>query len=102
MAGIVSWLPVFSSTSSVMSSSVVAGSQPVVSSVRIAASCVGRYSGEGLLPVWERLVQKIIWLEFMEMRDLTSDTWMTEEDTKTTLSLPHRRGAPVMDSLQWL
>jgi hypothetical protein len=64
----------------------------------------GAYLGEGLLPVPDKLVQKIVKLEFVEMRDLMPETWLLEEEEskKTTLSLPHRRSAPVTDILQWL
>ena len=87
-----------------MSPSIGAGSQPTVSPVGTAATCIGSYVGEGLLPVPEKLAQKIIYLEFVEMRDLMPETWMMEEEDtkKTTLSLPRRRSAPVTDILQWL
>ena len=52
----------------------------------------------------EKLVQKIIKLEFVEMRDLMPETWLLdeEESKKATLSLPRHWSAPVTDILQWL
>ena len=70
----------------------------------VPSACASSYFGEGLLPVPEKLAQKIIHLEFVEMRNLMPETWMMEEeDTKKTIhSLPRRRAAPMTDILQWL
>ena len=69
----ISWLPVFLSRDvvplpSVSGTSVTtpASSAPGPSSVGMP---VGAYLGEGLLPVPDKLVQKIVKLEFIEMRD---------------------------------
>jgi hypothetical protein len=59
------------------------------------------YLGEGLLPVLDKLVQKILKLEFIEMRDLVPDSWMREEAaaSKPILTMPRRKSAPVTDIL---
>ena len=62
----------------------------------------GAYLGEGLLPVPEKLVQKIIWLEFVVMWELMSETWLQEETSKHTITWLKRRPVPVTDILQWL
>ena len=64
----------------------------------------GAYLGEGLLPVPEKLVQKIISLEFVEMWELMLETWLWEEEesSKHMITWPKRRSALVMDILQWL
>ena len=104
--GAVSWIPVFPSSVSqpvpVMSPSVVMGTQPVIPSVGCVATLVGSHLGEGLLPVREKLTQKIIRLEFVEMRDLMPETWLMEEEDsrKNTLSFPRKKAAPVTDILQ--
>ena len=105
--GAVSWIPVFPSSMSqpvpVMSLSVVTGTQPVIPSVGcVATPYVGSHFGEGLLPVPEKLTQKIIQLEFVEMRDLMPESWLMEEENsrKNTLSFPRKRAAPVTDILQ--
>ena len=107
--GAVSWIPVFPSSVSqpvpVMSPSVVTRTKPVIPSVGcVATPYVGSHFGEGLLPVPEKLTQKIIRLEFVEMRDLTPETWLMEEEDsrKNTLSFPRKRAAPVTDILPWL
>ena len=107
--GAVSWIPVFPPSVSqpvpVMSPAVVSGMQPAIPSVGcVATPFVGSHCGEGLLPVPEKLTQKIIRLEFVEMRDLMPETWLMEEEDsrKNTLSFPRKRAAPVTDILQWL
>ena len=69
---------------------------PVASSIVLMPA--GGYTGEGLLPIPERLE------EFVEMRDLMPETWLREEEesARNTLSLPRRRTAPVTNILQWL
>ena len=49
----------------------------------------GSYLGEDLLPVPEKLVQKITKLEFVEMRDLIPETWLLdEEECKKATAIP--------------
>ena len=103
----ISWLPVFSSRDVVPLPSVSGtnvttsvSSAPGPSSVVMPA---GAYLGEGLLPVADKLGQKIVKLEFVEMRDLTPETWLLEDEDskKSVISLPRRRSPPVTDILQW-
>ena len=81
---------------------VSSGGLPGMSSIPVVPA--GSYMGEGLLPIPERLTKKIIQLEFVEMRELMPETWLSdeEESTRNTLSLLRRRTAPVTDILQWL
>ena len=109
----IAWVPAFGSsavTPAVPSlaanaaSSVVpsVASLPAVSTVT-AGFPVGSYLGEGLLPVPDKLAQKIVRLEYVEMRELMPETWLKEdEEARNTLSWPKRRAAPVTDILQWL
>ena len=104
-----SWIPVFPPSVSqpvpVISPAVVSGMQPAIPSVGcVATPYVGSHCGEGLLPMPEKLTQKIIRLEFVEMRDLMPETWLMEEEDsrKNMLSFPRKRAAPVTDILQWL
>ena len=59
---------------------------------------------EGLLPVPDKLAQKIIRLEFVEMRELMPEMWMGEEEdtSRNILTWPRRKVGPVTDILQWL
>ena len=59
----------------------------------------GAYLGKGLLPVPEKLVQKIIRLEFGE---LMPETWLQEEEesSRHTITWPKHRSAPVTNILQ--
>lgn len=113
----VSWVPTFSASSSlpttvVSTPATVASLTPAVTTLMPATPSLvsaavgvpaGTYLGEGLLPVPDKLVQKIVRLEFIEMRDLMPETWLREEDaSNTTLSWPRRRLTPVTDILQWL
>ena len=110
----ISWVPAFmsgvvppvmpslSATSSAGSVVPAAISLPALST-NTTGFPVGTYLGEGLLPVPDKLVQKIVRLEYIEMRELMPETWLKEEDEgKQTLSWPKRRTTPVTDILQWL
>jgi hypothetical protein len=89
-------------TNSAVSIAPATVSLPAVSTVTTGFP-VGTYLGEGLLPVPDKLVQKIVRLEYVEMRELMPETWLKdEEEGKHTLSWPKRRAAPVTDILQWL
>ena len=57
---------------------------------------------EGLLPVPEKLAQKIVLLEFVEMREMMPETWLNEETSKNILSWLRRKDGSVTDILQWL
>ena len=120
----ISWVPVFSAGNpavTTVASSVAATLAtpsvpllvcPAVSEVPTTASVLsvtggfpaGSYLDEGLLPVPEKLVQKILRLEFVEMRELMPETWLREEEelTKNTIVWPKCHTAPVTDILQWL
>ena len=86
----ISWLPVFVSSvvlpamPSLATSS--AGSVvPTVVSLLAASTVatgfpVGTYLGEGLLPVLDKLVQKIVRLEYVEMRELMPENWVKEDE----------------------
>ena len=59
--------------------------------------------GEGLLLIPEKLVKKIIKLEFIEMYELLPEFWLRdEEESKTLLGLPRRKKAPTTNIFQWL
>ena len=62
----------------------------------------GSYMGEGLFPIPEKLVKKIIKLEFIEMHELLPEFWLRGEESKTLLGLPRRKKAPTTNILQWL
>lgn len=63
----------------------------------------GSYMGEGLLPIPEKLVNKIVKLEFIEMHELLPEFWLRdEEESKTLLGLPRRKKAPTTNIFQWL
>lgn len=120
----ISWVPVFTSdnpaistaVSSVATTLVTPAVPPLVSPASSVVSGIvpsspaavgfpaGAYLGEGLLPVPEKLAQKILRLEFIEMRELMPETWLREEEeaSKNTIAWPKRRSAPVTDILQWL
>ena len=61
------------------------------------------FMGDGLVPVPERIVAKILKLEFVEMQDLIPETWSeggpSEEFQKF---FGKRRRAPVTDILRWV
>ena len=65
---------------------------------------VGGYMGEGLMPVPAKLVRKIHNLEFVEMRDMLPETWLSEEEetTRNMLALPRRKSAQLTNILQWV
>ena len=75
-----------------------------VSPVVAAGVPAGAFMAEGLLPVPEKLAQKIIRLEFVEMRELMPEMWWREEEevARSTLTWPRRKVGPVTDILQWL
>ena len=118
----ISWVPTFTDSTLSTSVNTSLGILPVTSAAVIPSaasvsasastpvsatpSCAGAglYLGEGLLLVPDKLAQKIIRLEFVEMRDLMPETWLREEDEvrRNTLSWPRRRTAPITDILQWL
>ena len=61
-------------------------------------------SGEGILPIPDKLKKIILNLEFIKMRDQMVESWLEEEcDTqRNVFTLPRRRMAPVTDILQWV
>ena len=116
------WLPVLASVSSTMGGMVVppvsqsaitttwASTHSVVSPLvtvpgvsqlctPAVASVVpaGSFMAEGLLPVPDKLAQKIIRLEFVEMRELMPEMWMGEEEetSRNILTWPRRKVGPV-------
>ena len=70
----------------------------------VSVVSAGSFMAEGLLPVPEILAQKIIRLEFIEMRELMPETWLLdkEEASRNTLAWPRQKVAPVTDFLLWL
>ena len=63
----------------------------------------GSYMGEGPLPIPEKLVKKIIKLEFIEMHELLPEFWLCDkEESKTLLGLPRRKKATITNIFQWL
>ena len=72
----------------------------------IPALPAGGYMGEGLLPIPEKTVKKILELAFVEMRDLMPETWPREEEEssglRNVLILPKKRAAPVTDIGTWV
>ncbi len=61
--------------------------------------------GEGMLPIPEKVVRKILELAFVEMGDLMPEVWMREEEeasmSRNVLILPKKRTGPVTDVGQW-
>ena len=82
------------SAATITSSSIASGAPPMsglgVSPVVAAGVPAGAFMAEGLLPVPEKLAQKIIRLEFVEMRELMPEMWWREEEevARSTLSWP--------------
>ena len=105
-----SWLPVISMNNPTPLPTTQLVSAPLGSTIpnltqpSLCGVPAGSYLGEGLLPVPDKLVQKILKLEFVEMRDLMPESWMREEEeaTKPILTMPRRKLAPVTDVLLWL
>ena len=75
-----------SSTASVAPPMSVLGVSPVVA----AGVPAGAFMAEKLLPVPEKLAQKILRLEFVEMRELMPEMWWREEEdvARSTLTWP--------------
>ena len=68
-----------------------------------AVTAVGAEFGEGLLPVPRKLQEKIIRLEFVEMRELLPETWQKDvEDTAGRSLWPRKPAGPITDVLQWV
>ena len=66
-------------------------------------AATGLVTGEGLLPVPEKLAKKILELEFIEMRELMPENWLKEEEEgKNVFTFPKRRSPPITDVLHWL
>ena len=63
----------------------------------------GAFMAEGLVPVAEKLAQRIVRLEFVEMKEMMPEMWLNEEETSLNiLSWPWCKVEPVTDILQWL
>ena len=84
-------------------------SQAANSGLQIAVPA-GMFLGEGLVPLPEKLVQRIINLEFVEMSELMPESWLAAEggdvdvsgQTKVVSLFPRRRRAPVTDIMVWV
>ena len=71
----------WASTHSVVSPLVTVPGVSQLSTPAVAAVVpAGSFMAEGLLPVPDKLAQKIIRLEFVEMRELMPEMWMGEEE----------------------
>ena len=82
-------------------STVVTPAASVTGSAMVPAGC---YMGEGMLPVPDRLVKKIVKLEFVEMKELLPETKIREEDesSRSGSAFPRRKIEPVTNILQWV
>ena len=62
--------------------------------------------GEGMLPIPQKVVKRILELAFVEMGDLMPEVWMREEEeasvSRNVLILPKKRVGPVTDIGQWV
>ena len=62
--------------------------------------------GEGMLPIPQKVVKRILELAFVEMGDLMPEVWMREEEeasvSRNVLILPKKRVGPVTDMGQWV
>ena len=69
----------------------------VGAAARATMVSAGGYFREGLLPVPEKLVKKILKFEFIEMYELLPETWLRDQDEsrKGLVGLPRRKSAPV-------
>ena len=73
--------PTPAATPNLMSVSPVVASVETVPGVsQLSVVPAGSFMAEGLLPVPEKLAQKIICLEFVEMRELMPETWLHNEE----------------------
>ena len=103
--GLLPSLPSFAAASVASSASVVA---PMVTTAQgessgAAVIPAGGYMGEGLLPVPDKLVKKIIKLEFVEMQELLPESWLREEEeNKSTIGFHRRKNAATTNIFQWL
>lgn len=110
----IAWIPSMSAgasgaTSAAAGSSLSSSSLPAVVQVPMTSSSataplgIGAAMGEGLLPVPAKLQQKIVRLEFIEMRELLPETWQKEEDDDGRRILwPKKPTGPITDILQWV
>ena len=81
----------------------VPGISQLAGPAAVAVVPAGAFMAEGLLPVPEKLAQKIFRLEFIEMREMMPEMWLQEEEaSRNILSWPRRKAGPVTDILQWL
>ena len=107
-------LPIFSASTSLATPNVTGimsvpslsfssstGAGTAVGSTMVPA---GSYFGEGLLPVPDKLVKKILKFEFIEMYELLPETWLRDEEEsgKGLVGLHRRKSAPVTNILQWV
>lgn len=102
-------LPIFSASTapkvtgimSLPSSSSIIGAGTTAGTTMVPA---GSYFGEGLLPVPDKLVKKILKFEFIEMYELLPETWLRDEEEsgKGLMGLHRRKSAPVTNVLQWV
>ena len=64
-----------------------------VSSIVTPSLPAGGYMGEGLLPIPEKLVKKILNLDFVELREMLPEAWLREEEeVSSKMCWSSRRG----------
>ena len=56
--------------------------------------------GDGLAPLPQKLIKRILHLEFVEMADLLPEAWLLEETTMEAQL--HRQKGPVTDIAVWV
>jgi hypothetical protein len=98
-------LPTLPATLGTSAASVPLPTQPVTSEGTSGAALVpaGGYMGEGLLPVPDKLVKKILKLEFVEMQELLPESWLREEEeTKSLVGFHRRKRSTTTNIFQWL
>ena len=117
----VSWIPTLTAgvgiTSAAIGTSLISTPSPVMApmitpatahipltpSTAVMALGAELTAGEGLLPVPLKLQQKIIKLDFVEMRELLPETWQREEeDAGGRAFWPKKPAGPITDILQWV
>ena len=108
--GPIAWLPMVSAAAGVeIPMALVGGVIPAIpslDSMEAAFSAVTLVAssgiGDGLIPVPEKISKKILKLEFVDMKDLLSESWIEEDkEGRNILKLPKRRAAP-LSILQWV
>ena len=108
-AGSIAWLNTVAggTTNQIAEPMAVGGSGVRVDSLSIVEPSLpaGGYMGEGLLPIPDKLVKRILNLEFIELREMLPEAWLREEEevvARNVLMLPKRKVSQIIDIGLWV